>query len=83
MGESLYGRVLLCPGKLSAWDKAVSPGAPIGERGIFLNRPLPHSVSVSFAQAEGPLMRGSTVVALFWLSLMTLPSTSRSGSTTT
>ncbi len=25
MGESLYGRVLLCPGRLSAWDKAVSP----------------------------------------------------------
>ena len=46
MGESPYGRVLLCPDKLSAWDKAVSPGAPIGERGIFLNRPLPHSVSV-------------------------------------
>ncbi len=68
MGEGLCGRVLLCPGKLSAWDKAVSPDAPIGERGIFLNRPSPHSVSVSFIQAEGPLMKGSTIVALFWLS---------------
>ncbi len=41
-----------------------SPQAPIGERGIFPNRAMPDSASVSFTPVEGSPMEGSTV-ALF------------------
>ena len=62
-GESLCGTALFCSSRFSAWDKTVSPGGPIGNKGIFLSR-ASDSVSVSFTQAEGPLIKEFTM-ALF------------------
>ncbi len=63
MGESLCGTPLFCSSRFSAWDKTVSPGGPIGNKGIFLSR-ASDSVSVSFTQVEGPLIKEFTM-ALF------------------